>query len=132
MSRCFVDSNVILYILDSNVAKFSKAKKVLGLYPLLNSQVLVEVVNVARRKFSYTKDDCLNLWVDLHKFCEIVPIAKSTTELTTRLVKKYDYQIFDAIIVASALEVGCETLYSEDLQHMLVVENQLTIINPFV
>lgn len=92
----------------------------------------VEIINVARRKFAYTKDDCLNLWIDLHKFCEIVPIGKSTTELTTYLFKKYDYQIFDSIILASALETACETLYSEDLQHKQVVENQLTIINPFV
>lgn len=132
MNSCFSDSNVIRYLLDSNLAKFSKAKMILGLSPIVNSQVLVEVVNVARRKFEYTKDDCVNLWIDLHKYCEIVAKSKNTTMLTIDLVNKYDFQIFDSLIVASALEANCDTLYSEDMQHMLVVENQLTIINPFL
>ncbi len=37
----------------------------------------------------------------------------------------------NALIIASALETGCELLFSEDLQHNLKVET-LTIINPFV
>ena len=36
------------------------------------------------------------------------------------------------IIVASALENGCSILYSEDMQHELNIENQLTIKNPFI
>ena len=48
------------------------------------------------------------------------------------LVKKYDFQVFDAIIVASALYAGCRILFSEDMQDNLVVEKQLTIINPFL
>ncbi len=132
MTNYFIDSNVILYMLDSNEDKSSISKSILGLFPLVNVQVLVEVVNVARRKFAYSKKECLNLWTDLHKFCEIIPISKSTTLLTTYLVNKHQFQLFDAIIVASALEAGCDTLYSEDLQHKQVVENKLTIINPFI
>jgi len=48
------------------------------------------------------------------------------------LVKKYDFQIFDAFIVTLALEADCDILYSEDMQHKLVVEQKLTIINPFI
>jgi predicted nucleic acid-binding protein len=33
--------------------------------------------------------------------------------------------------VASALEAGCQILYSEDLQDGQRIENQLTIVNPF-
>jgi predicted nucleic acid-binding protein len=132
MSNCFVDSNVILYVLDLNERKSSKAREILSFTPILNSQVLVEVINVARRKFGYTKENCLNFWIDLHKFCEIVPISKTTTQLTSELVQKYNFQIFDALIVASALEAGCKTLYSEDLQNGQMIENQLAILNPFI
>jgi predicted nucleic acid-binding protein len=48
------------------------------------------------------------------------------------LIDRYDFQLFDSIIVASALEAGCDILYSEDLQHGLTVEKQLKIINPFI
>ncbi len=47
-------------------------------------------------------------------------------------MKQYQFQLFDAIIVASALESGCNTLYTEDLQHGQLIEGQLRISNPFL
>jgi predicted nucleic acid-binding protein len=44
---------------------------------------------------------------------------------------KYGYKIYDALVVASALEAKCTTLYSEDMQHGQLIEKQLTIRNPF-
>jgi len=44
---------------------------------------------------------------------------------------KYKLSFWDSIIVASALQGGAVRLYSEDMQNGLVVENKLTIINPF-
>jgi predicted nucleic acid-binding protein len=52
--------------------------------------------------------------------------------LAHHLVERYDFQLFDSIIVASALEAECDILYSEDLHHGLIVEDKLTILNPFV
>jgi len=39
---------------------------------------------------------------------------------------------WDALIVATALLSGCDTLYSEDLQHGQVFEGRVTILNPFI
>jgi len=39
--------------------------------------------------------------------------------------------IYDALIVASALEAGCTTLVSEDMQDGRVIDGRLTIRNPF-
>jgi predicted nucleic acid-binding protein len=36
------------------------------------------------------------------------------------------------LIVASALLAGCDSLYSEDLQHGQVFDGQLTVVNPFL
>jgi predicted nucleic acid-binding protein len=30
------------------------------------------------------------------------------------------------------LNAGCDILYSEDMQHKMVIEKKLTIINPFI
>jgi len=38
---------------------------------------------------------------------------------------------WDALIVAAALLSGCDTLYTEDLQHGRVFEGQLIVVNPF-
>jgi predicted nucleic acid-binding protein len=44
--------------------------------------------------------------------------------------ERYRFSFYDSLIIAAALEAGCNTLYSEDLQHNQKVE-WLTIINPF-
>jgi predicted nucleic acid-binding protein len=41
------------------------------------------------------------------------------------------YNIYDALVVAAALEAGCATLYSEDLHDGQAIDGQLTIRNPF-
>ena len=42
-----------------------------------------------------------------------------------------NFVLYDALIVAAALEAGCTRLYSEDLQHGQQIEG-LTIENPFL
>ena len=42
-----------------------------------------------------------------------------------------DKVFIDSLILASALEAGCQILYSEDLQDDQRIENQLMIVNPF-
>ncbi len=37
---------------------------------------------------------------------------------------------YDSLIVAAALDAGCKTLYSEDLQHGQQIEG-VTVTNPF-
>ena len=43
----------------------------------------------------------------------------------------YQFSFYDSLIVAAALEAGCKTLYSEDLQHDQRIEG-LCIQNPFI
>jgi predicted nucleic acid-binding protein len=48
-----------------------------------------------------------------------------------RIAEEYGFGIYDALIAAVALEAECVTLYSEDLQDGRVIDDQLTIRNPF-
>jgi predicted nucleic acid-binding protein len=50
--------------------------------------------------------------------------------LTTPPLKKR-WSCQDSLILATALENGCDIVYSEDMQHNHILENRLTIINPF-
>ena len=43
---------------------------------------------------------------------------------------RYRFSFYDSLIVAAAVEAGCSTIYSEDLQHGQRIE-QLTLIDPF-
>ena len=63
---------------------------------------------------------------------EINPIAP-TPELYQsglRVQTRYGFSFYDSLIVAAALEAGCTTLYSEDMQDGQRIEG-LTIRNPF-
>lgn len=51
--------------------------------------------------------------------------------LGIEVAKRYRLQLFDSMIVAAALLAGSETLYSEDMHNGLVIEDRLTILNPF-
>ena len=43
---------------------------------------------------------------------------------------RYRFAYYDALIVASALDAGCATLYSEDMQDRQRIEG-LTVVDPF-
>ena len=47
------------------------------------------------------------------------------------LGERYRHSYFDSLILAAALECGCDTLASEDMQNGFIVESRLTIRNPF-
>lgn len=61
----------------------------------------------------------------------IVPIDEKTTLAALSLAPRYSLSFYDAAMIAAALRVGCERHYSEDLHDGLVVEKQLTVVNPF-
>jgi predicted nucleic acid-binding protein len=48
-----------------------------------------------------------------------------------KIAEDRGYGIYDALVIAAALEAGCTTLYSEDLQDGQVLDGKLTIRNPF-
>ncbi len=48
-----------------------------------------------------------------------------------RMAGQHGFHIYDALIVAAALEADCAMLYTEDLQSGQVIDGRLTIHNPF-
>jgi predicted nucleic acid-binding protein len=59
------------------------------------------------------------------------PITPATILAALTVAERYGFSHYDSLIVATALEAGCSTLYSEDMQHGQLIDNRLTIINPF-
>ncbi len=133
MNKVALDTNVLVYVYDfSNEKKRHISESLLAVKPAISPQVISEFLNVTKRIQKLPKLEVLERCVRLLTFCEIIPIAARTMDKALLLVKKYDFQLFDAIIIASALEANCSILYSEDLQHNQLIENKLTIVNPFI
>ena len=132
MNDIFVDSNIVLYLMDEEERKKHISRKILSNSPSICVQVLVEVANVCKYRFNYKKLDLLQLWTVLLRDCNLVSTDNQSMQKAIQLVNRYDFQLFDALIIADALKANCTILYSEDMQHNMLVENKLTIINPFL
>ena len=135
MIKTALDTNILIYShFLENEDKRTISRELLSKHPLVSAQVISEYLNVMRRllKSTTVKEDLMDLCSEWMSMCVVHPIHIPTIQSAKRLIIRYDFQIFDSIIVASALEAGCKVLYSEDMQHNLQVDKQLTIINPFI
>lgn len=56
-------------------------------------------------------------------------IDKGVLEKAWQIRNRYGFSIWDCQILAAALQAGCDTLYSEDLQHGQQIDT-LQILNP--
>jgi predicted nucleic acid-binding protein len=87
---------------------------------------------VARRKL---RSDWRQIEVALRQFRtsldEILPITLETHDSAVALARDRGLAFYDALIVASAIEAGCNILYSEDMQHGRSIGG-LAIVNPFL
>jgi predicted nucleic acid-binding protein len=147
-AKDFLDTNVLIYAVAKNDRRASKAEALLASGGMISIQSLNEFVSVARRKLGMS-------WKEVKEFLELicilcpnpVPISLDTHRGALAIAEKYGYDVYDALIVSAALEAGCTTLYSEDLQDGQIIERrserqserqserrserQLTIRNPF-
>jgi predicted nucleic acid-binding protein len=136
--RFALDTNVLVYLHEvENNSKKTAAIDLMASSPVISNQVLSEYLNVLRRLIKLPKEQVLNNALSWLSFGEIIPVDLETLKLAHELIKQYDFhrgagQFFDSIIVAAALEARCSVLYSEDMQHELLVNGQLRILNPFV
>lgn len=133
MTKFALDTNILIYTHDENALdKQNIARDLVVRSPIICSQALAEYINVLRRVIKIPKAFIISACMPNLKHCQIRAIDIETLQTAERLIQRYDFQIFDAIIVASALETGCNTLYSEDMQHNMKIDRKLSIINPFL
>lgn len=62
---------------------------------------------------------------------KILPVNKEIALSALDIMAKYTISYWDSLVAATALNNDCAVLYSEDLQDGLVIENVLSITNPF-
>jgi predicted nucleic acid-binding protein len=133
MSRFALDTNILIYSHDkTNYYKQDKARDLIVQSPVISTQVISEYINVLKRIMPLGKDNLFNLCIQTLEKCHIHSISISTMKLAEQIIRYYDLQIFDSVIVASAIEADCEILYSEDMQHNIRIYDKLNIINPFL
>ncbi len=135
--RFFLDTNILVYTFDAREpSKQARAMELVAEalqgHGMISFQVVQEFLNVASRKFTQplSAAECRD-YVDriLEPLCEVYP----TIDLYRRaiaLMERWQYGLYDSLVVAAALDGGCRTLFSEDLHDGQVIEG-LTIVDPF-
>lgn len=128
----FFDTNVLLYAIAQDDPRNAQAEALLASGGMISVQILNEFAAVARRKLSMPWRDVRKA---LHAFRALCPSPLPTTvethDAALRLAEKRGFNLYDALVVAAALEAGCTILYSEDFQDGQKIEGKLTIRNPF-
>jgi predicted nucleic acid-binding protein len=131
MPGSFLDTNVLVYLASGDAAKADRIEALLASGCTISVQVLNEIANVARRKMRLG-------WEETHDFLGMVralttvePVGIETHDEGLRLAARYTLSIYDGMIVGAALLAGCETLWSEDMQDGLRIDDRLLIRNPF-
>lgn len=131
MSGEFFDSNVILYLLDEDGPKRDRALSSLKGGGAISLQVLNEVLVNCRRKARMTWEEAGEFLDDIRELCETVSLTPEIHDIGRAVGARYRLGVYDAMIVAAALEHGSARLLSEDLHDGLVIEGALTVENPF-
>lgn len=129
--KVFFDTNVVLYLLSADTAKADKAEYLLEQGGVVSVQVLNEFASVTRRKLGKTWDEVAEMLNILKATCKVELVSLSTHDRALLLARRYNYSLYDSLILAAALLANCSVVYSEDMQHDQVINGRLRIRNPF-
>ncbi|WP_219904663.1 PIN domain-containing protein [Stenomitos frigidus] len=98
---------------------------------IVSTQVINEVCSVLVRKAAFTEIQLKQTIQDFYDSCSVVELNAEILLNASNLRRRYGFSFWDGLIVVSALSANAEILYSEDMQDGLIVEQRLTIVNPF-
>lgn len=137
--RFFLDTNIFVYSFDRSAApKAGQAKRLIrealtSQKGVVSYQVVQEFFNVALKRFTRPMKAS-----DAEQYLGTVfrPLlaVHSSPALYSEALRVHDQNglsWYDALIVGSALQAGCDRLYTEDLQHGQRFGG-LRIVNPFL
>jgi len=129
--RRFFDTNVLVYAFAADDPRSARAEALIADGGVIGVHVLNEFTNVARRKLRW---DWEQIEASLVVIEELLGAARPlTTALhahAVALARDFKLSFYDALIVAAAMDAGCEVLCSEDLQDGQKF-GALTVENPF-
>lgn len=127
----FVDTNIVVYALGRDSDKKSIARTILDATPIASSQVINEAISVLMGKQRFSREEAYEVANAVMKLVAVAPVTANTVLDAMAIGLRHGLSHWDSLIIAAAFATGCDTLYSEDMQHGHVLEGRLTVKNPF-
>jgi predicted nucleic acid-binding protein len=129
--KAFFDTNVLLYAFLED-PKHDRARAILADGGVIGAQVLNEFTNVSRKKFARSWEEIGQALTVIHaQFDPVRPLTAALHAEAVALARANGFAFYDALIVAAAIEAGCDTLFTEDMQHGRTI-GALAFRNPFL
>lgn len=135
----FLDTNVLLYGFSDaepwkqRLSEDLVARALASGRGMISAQVVQEFLNVVLRKLvvpmkvedaqAYLRSALSPLWKHQPSI--------EFYDLGLQIRNETGFSFYDSLIVAAAIESGCQTLLTEDLQHGRTIRG-LRIVNPFI
>ena len=131
--NCFIDTNILVYCYtEDEPIKQQKALNIVnGSDTFISTQVLTELSNTLKKKFKLDWQKVKNVISEVNSDFNVFVNKPSIIEQACQIADKYKYSFYDSLIISAALSCSCKTLYSEDMQDGQLIENCITIVNPF-
>jgi len=135
--RCFVDSNIWIYAATQSEeappdTRHDAARQLIeSIEPYLSTQVINEVSINLIRKFRFSEAHIQNLIRSFYQKYTVYSLDADILLKASTLRTRYRLSFWDSIIVGTALQHQCHILYTEDMADNLMVNDVLTIVNPF-
>jgi predicted nucleic acid-binding protein len=126
----FFDTSVLLYLLSDDTVRADRIETLLAARGVISIQVLNEFAVVALRKLKLPLNEVREILDTIRAVCTVEPITVETHDRGLAVFERYRFSLYDSILVATALISGAKILYSEDLQHGQIIDNQLRVTNP--
>jgi len=116
----FIDTNILLYAAStakSEEQKRAKARELLAMEGGgLSVQVQAEFYVNATTKFKLPHDKVVGILESLDSY-PVLALTEAVFWAALQIKGRYQLSYWDSAIIAAALELGCHTVYSEDLNH---------------
>jgi predicted nucleic acid-binding protein len=129
--RSFFDTTILIYAVSAGDPRAAVAEKLLAAGGYISVQVLNEFATVARIKLKMSWEEIGEALAAVRTLCDLpCPLTVKIHETGLAIAARYGYHLYDSLILATALDAECDTVYSEAMQDGQRIGG-LTIRNPF-
>jgi predicted nucleic acid-binding protein len=132
----FFDTNIFIYSVSHSTEDRAKKKRAEDLIAetdfALSLQVVQEFINtcLGKSRLGISRESMSETVGFLFSFpCALA--SEETVLAAIEIQHRFQIKYWDAAIIAAAQELGCRTVYSEDLNHGQIY-NGVQVINPFL
>lgn len=134
-----IDSNVLVYALNSRSMKCQQAQDFLqmhvGLFVVAQQNIFetLRILTHPRFESPFSTKQALQAIREIVEQGVVIFPTIDTESLVYELIKKYEIvgsEVFDAVLVATALSCGVNTIVTDNVKHLGKYQ-EIEVINPF-